>query len=285
MMTSVAKTLEQLSDLIKIKAAIFALPFVITAMVWAADGLPEARAILWILIAAFSGRAAAMAFNEFADREYDAKNPRTRNRLLPTGVVSPAQVVAFVIGMSALFIFSAAMLNRLTLLLSPVALFILLGYSFINKITYSHPFVGLGQSVGPVGAWIGIRGELDLPAVLLGLGVLLWGTGFDAYYDIQDLEFDQEHGYSSIPVRFGIPATLRFARFIHALMVAALVPLYFLLDLNFLYLIGLTLIAALLVYEHWIIDPRDFTTIRRAFQRVNGAISLVFMTFSIAAIF
>ena len=191
---------------------VFALPFALLAAVLAARGVPDGRTLLWILVAMVGARSAAMSFNRIVDRRIDAKNPRTARREIPAGVVSPAAAAFFCAGSAALFVLAAAQLNRLCLALSPVALAIVLGYSYAKRVTpFSHLFLGLALAVAPVGAWVAVTGNFALPPILLGFAVLFWVAGFDVIYSLQDEEFDRAEGLRSIPARFGAARALQIA--------------------------------------------------------------------------
>src|SRR5258708_31220222 len=210
--------------MIKIEHTLFALPFAFLGAVLAANGLPSPRQLFWIVLAMVGARSAAMAFNRIADRSFDARNPRTATRALPAGLLSVGFVWIFTIVAAALFLFSAAMLNRLTLVLAPVALVSVLLYSFTKRWTQlSHLVLGWSLSIAPTGAWIAVRGNLaSAVPLLLSLVVLLWTAGFDVLYACQDYDFDLKAGLYSIPKRFGIPRSLLIARLFHVGAFAAL---------------------------------------------------------------
>src|SRR5882724_5267202 len=214
-------------EMIKIEHTLFALPFAFLGAVLAANGIPSARQILWITLAMVGARSTAMAFNRIADREYDARNPRTSMRAIPAGVLSVGFVVVFTICGAGLFLFASSMLNRLTLLLSPVALASIVLYSYTKRWTLlSHLVLGWCLAIAPTGAWIAVRGSTDSPApLLLSLMVMLWTAGFDVLYACQDYEFDRAERLRSVPARFGIARSLWVARALHAGAFAALVAL------------------------------------------------------------
>src|SRR5436853_3197683 len=216
--------------MIKIEHTLFALPFAFLGAVLAADGVPTLRQFLWITLAMVGARSCAMAFNRIADREIDARNPRTQSRAIPAGALSVKFVWAFTIISAALFFTAAAMLNRLTLILAPVALFSILLYSYTKRWTFaSHLVLGWCLAIAPTGAWVAVRGAIDSPVpLLLSLVVLLWTAGFDVLYACQDYDFDLREGLYSIPARVGIARSLWISRALHAGAFAALVALYFL---------------------------------------------------------
>src|SRR5437667_6495302 len=200
--------------MIKIEHTLFALPFAFLGAILAANGLPSPKQILWITLAMVGARSTAMAFNRIADRQYDARNPRTRMRAIPAGLLSTAFVWAFTLLSAVLFFIAAAMLNRLTLILAPVALASVVFYSFTKRWTMlSHLVLGWCLSIAPTGAWTAVRGVIDSPVpLLLSVVVLLWTAGFDVLYACQDYDFDRGEGLHSIPVHFCISCWLWIAR-------------------------------------------------------------------------
>lgn len=268
--------------MIKIEHTLFALPFAFLGAVLAARGLPSLRQVLWITLAMVGARSTAMAFNRIVDRDYDARNERTSMRAIPAGLLSVSFVWAFTIIAAALFFLSAAMLNRLTLLLAPVALASVVVYSFTKRWTLlSHIVLGWCLSIAPTGAWIAIRGTIDSPLpLLLSLTVLLWTAGFDILYSAQDFEFDRSEGLHSIPARFGIHRSLWIARGLHAGAFAALVALYLNAQLGPVALIGIFATGALLVYQHTLVRADDLSRLNAAFFTTNAFVSVIlFVTF------
>lgn len=274
-------------EMIKIEHTLFALPFAFLGAVLAANGLPSARQIVWITAAMVGARSTAMAFNRIADREYDARNPRTSNRALPAGLLSVGFVWAFTLVSASLFLLAAAMLNRLTLWLAPVALASIVLYSFSKRWTLlSHLLLGWCLSIAPTGAWIAVRGALDSPVpLLLSLVVMLWTAGFDVLYACQDYEFDVQAGLHSIPKQFGIARALLIARGLHIGAFAALVALYWITHLGIFALIGVVATAALLFYQHRLVRSDDLSKLNAAFFTTNAFVSLIlFVTFGGAAL-
>jgi len=274
-------------EMIKIEHTLFALPFAFLGAVLAANGLPSARQLVWITAAMVGARSTAMAFNRIADREYDARNPRTSNRALPAGLLSVGFVWAFTLVSAALFLVAAAMLNRLTLWLAPVALASIVLYSFSKRWTLlSHLLLGWCLSIAPTGAWIAVRGALDSPVpLLLSLVVMLWTAGFDVLYACQDYEFDVQAGLHSIPKQFGIARALLIARGLHIAAFAALVALYWITHLGSFALIGVVATAALLFYQHRLVKSDDLSKLNAAFFTTNAFVSLIlFVTFGGAAL-
>ena len=238
-------------EMIKWEHSIFALPFALCGAMLAASGLPTAHQLLWIVIAMVSARSAAMAFNRLADATIDAANPRTRTRALPAGHLSPAFVTTFVIVSCAIFILAASQLNRLTLWLSPVALAVLLLYSYTKRFTrWSHLVLGFALGIAPAAAWIAVRGSLDPRILLLTAAVTFWVAGFDVLYACQDFDFDRDAGLHSIPRYVGIPSALWIARAFHLIMLLLLVAMIPAFALGKLAIAGLSPSFFCLLYEH-----------------------------------
>jgi 4-hydroxybenzoate polyprenyltransferase len=267
-------------EMIKWEHSIFALPFALTAALLAAGGLPAWRTLGWILVAMVSARSAAMAFNRWADAELDAANPRTSTRAIPAGLLSKQFVLGFTLLAIALFITAAAQLNRLTLLLSPVALLVLLGYSYMKRVTrWSHLVLGLALGVAPAAAWIAVRGTLDPRIVVLTAAVTLWVGGFDVLYACQDFEHDRSAGLFSLPQAIGVPAAFWAARAMHLAMLGLLLWFGLLFHFRAVGWAGIGVVAALLAYEHSIVSPRDLRRLNAAFFTMNGVIATVFLCF------
>jgi 4-hydroxybenzoate polyprenyltransferase len=246
----------------------------------AASGLPTAHQLFWIVIAMLAARSAAMAFNRLADAAIDAANPRTSTRALPAGHLSPAFVATFVVVSCAIFILAAAQLNRLTLWLSPVALAVLLLYSYTKRFTrWSHLVLGFSLGIAPAAAWIAVRGSLDPRILILTAAVTFWVAGFDILYSCQDFDFDRHAGLHSIPRHLGIPRALWITRAFHLIMLLLLLALLPAFALGKLALVGVAAVALLLLYEHSLVKPNDLSRLNAAFFTMNGVISVVFATF------
>ncbi len=268
--------------MIKFEHTLFALPFAFTGALLAARGVPTLKAILWITAAMFGARSAAMGFNRWADRKFDAANPRTRTRALPLGLVTPGQVILFTVASSALLVFAAYMLNPLAFYLSPVALAIVFFYSYTKRFSYlSHLFLGLAISGAPLGAWIAVVGRLDAPALVLGLAVVFWLMGFDTLYALQDMEFDRKAGLYSIPQRFGIRRSLWISRAAHTVTMASLFWLGSLLSLGRFYYSGVVISLVLIIYEHTLVRENDLSKLNFAFFNMNGYISMTIFFFTL----
>ncbi len=266
--------------MIKWEHSIFALPFALCGAMLAASGLPTAHQLLWIVIAMLAARSAAMAFNRLADATIDAANPRTRTRALPARQLSPTFVTTFVIVSCAIFILAASQLNRLTLWLSPVALAVLLLYSYTKRFTrLSHLVLGFALGIAPSAAWIAVRGSLDPRILLLTAAVTFWVAGFDILYACQDFDFDRDTGLHSIPRHIGVPAALWIARAFHLIMLILLVALLPAFALGKLALAGVIAVLLLLLYEHSLVKPNDLSKLNAAFFTMNGVISVVFALF------
>jgi 4-hydroxybenzoate polyprenyltransferase len=274
-------------EMIKIEHTLFALPFAFLGAVLAANGLPTLRQLLWIVVAMVGARSTAMAFNRLADRRFDARNPRTAMRALPAGLLSVSFVWAFTIASAMLFLLAAAMLNRLTLILAPVALASVLLYSLTKRWTQlSHIVLGWCLSIAPTGAWIAVRGEFGSPVpLLLSLVVLLWTAGFDVLYACQDYDFDRGEGLYSIPARFGIARALWISRGLHAAAFLALVALYLVSGLGPLALIGVAATAALLLYQHRLVKADDLGRLNAAFFTTNAFVSVILLVTFGSAVF
>jgi 4-hydroxybenzoate polyprenyltransferase len=280
--TTTAESIRTTLEMIKIEHTLFALPFALLGAVLAARGLPGVRQLLWITVAMVGARSAAMAFNRIADHRYDAANPRTRGRAIPAGLLSLKFAWAFTIVSAALFFVAAAMLNRLTLLLAPVALASVLLYSYTKRFTsLSHLALGWCLAIAPTGAWIAVRGAIDSPVpLLLSLVVLLWTAGFDVLYACQDYDFDRRAGLRSIPARVGICRALLISRLLHAGAFAALVALYVAATPGALALVGVVATGALLVYQHALVRADDLSRLNAAFFTTNAFVSVIlFITF------
>ena len=267
-------------EMIKWEHSIFALPFALCGAMLAAGGFPSSRQLVWIIVAMIAARSAAMAFNRWADAAIDAVNPRTSARALPAGHLSPAFVVTFVVISSGVFILAASQLNRLSLLLSPVALAVLLLYSYTKRLTrWSHLVLGFALGIAPAAAWIAVRGSLDPRILLLTAAVTFWVGGFDVLYACQDCEFDRQAGLHSVPRFFGIGAALWIARAFHLIMVGLLVALVMVFGLGTLAAGGIVAVILLLLYEHSLVKPNDLSKLNAAFFTMNGVISVLFFVF------
>ncbi len=266
--------------MIKWEHSIFALPFALSAAMLAAGGLPTFSQTVWIIVCMVSARSAAMAFNRLADAQIDAANPRTAARAIPAGVLSGKFVATFVLFFCAVFVLAAAQLNRLTLLLSPVALAVVLLYSYTKRFTrWSHLVLGFALGIAPAAAWIGVRGSLDPRILILTAAVTFWVGGFDVLYACQDIDFDRAYRLNSVPQSFGVPRALTLARVLHIAMLVLLVALVISFGLGKIAIAGLVVVACLLAYEHSLVSSHDLTRMNAAFFTMNGVIAVVFFVF------
>jgi len=263
---------------IRFSHSVFALPFALTGALLAWQQAPFAwRQILWVVVAMVSARSAAMGFNRLVDARMDALNPRTAMREIPRGALRARDATIFVIVSSIVFVFASFQLNRVCGWLSPVALAIVFWYSLAKRYTsYTQAFLGLAMAVAPVGGWLAAGGPISAPEPwLLGLAIGLWVGGFDILYACQDLDFDRAHGLNSIPVRFGIAKSLWISRVMHVATVICMAALAWLLPLGPIYLGGVVLVAALLIYEQSLVSENDLSQVKRAFD-LNGWVGILY---------
>ena len=266
--------------MIKWEHSIFALPFALCGAMLAARGVPSTRHLIWIVVAMVSARSAAMSFNRLADAAIDSANPRTRTRALPAGILTQGFVRVFVISSSAVFVIAAWELNRLAFLLSPVALAVLLLYSYTKRWTrWSHVVLGFALGIAPAAAWIAVRGSLDPRILLLTAAVTFWVGGFDVLYACQDLDFDRSAGLHSIPRYCGVGKSLWIARSFHLVMLLLLISLLMVFSLGKFAAAGVIAVFILLAYEHSLVSERDLSKLNAAFFTMNGVIAVVFFVF------
>ncbi len=266
------------AELVAFPHTVFALPFAFMGMLLGAGGLPTLSELIWITLAMVGARTAAMSFNRIADRSYDAKNPRTSGRPLPSGRMMIGSAVALMAASCGLFLLACWALGPLCLALSPLALGIVLSYSYTKRFTWlTHLYLGLALAVAPVGAWIAVGGPLSPVPVLLAFAVLCWTAGFDLIYSCQDAAFDRNHHLQSIPARFGTAAALHLSSILHVLMVLALIGVAITVPLSGFYLAGVALTAAVLFYEHSIVRPDDLSRVNVAFFTLNGWVAVILL--------
>jgi len=276
----IAHNLRVTLEMIKWEHSVFALPFALCGTMLAARGLPTIHQLAWIIVAMVAARSAAMAFNRLADVSIDAANPRTRTRALPAGTLTPGFVATFVAVACAVFVLAASQLNRLALMLSPVALAIVLLYSYSKRVTrWSHLLLGFALGIAPAAAWIAVRGSFDPRILLLTAAVTFWVGGFDVLYACQDYEFDRSSGLHSIPRYCGIEKSLWIARLFHLLMLGLLISLIPAFGLGKWAMAGVGAVALLLLYEHSLVSHDDLSKLNAAFFTMNGVISVVFCVF------
>jgi 4-hydroxybenzoate polyprenyltransferase len=266
--------------MIKWEHSVFALPFALCGAMLAAGGMPAPAQLGWIVLCMVAARSAAMAFNRLADAQIDAANPRTATRAIPTGLLSQRFVGIFVLASCAVFVLSAAQLNRLTLYLSPVALAVVLLYSYTKRFTrWSHLVLGFALGIAPAAAWIGVRGSLDPRILVLTAAVTFWVGGFDVLYACQDMDFDRANALHSVPQAFGIRRALMLSRLLHGLMLLLLVSLAILFGLGKIALLGVVVVGLLLAYEHSLVSVGNLSKLNAAFFTMNGVIAVVFFAF------
>ncbi len=275
--------IKSLLEMIKFSHTIFAFPFALIGLVVAchtSNTLPSVAQIFWVCIAMIGARSGAMGLNRILDAPIDAKNPRTAMRHIPAGLVSNWEAWLFVIVAFAALITAAYMLNPLCFYLSPIALFFLVLYSYAKRFTaYAHMILGLCLGAAPVGAWIAIRGDVTVSIILIGLAVLLWVSGFDILYALQDLDFDREQGLHSVPVKIGEEGAFYVVKLFHIGMIVLLLLATPGSGLGAIYLVGVGVVAAMLYYEHTLVKPGDLSKMDAAFFTMNGYISVTLFAF------
>jgi 4-hydroxybenzoate polyprenyltransferase len=284
------------ASFVRFSHSVFALPFALAGALLAVQRMhgsdPAAwlagegvRRLIWILVAMVAARSAAMGFNRLADARIDALNPRTANRELPRGAMSTREAVVFIAVASAAFIVAAWQLNPICFALSPVALAIVFWYSLAKRYTtWTQLFLGLAMAVAPVGGWLAVGGRGGWEPWLLAAAIGAWVGGFDVLYACQDLDFDRAHGLRSIPVRFGVPASLAISRTMHVIAVACLVALAFVAPLGRVYLAGVAAVAAMLVYEQSLVHADDLSQVKRAFD-LNGYVGILYLLVLVVALY
>ncbi|WP_309118655.1 UbiA-like polyprenyltransferase [Paenibacillus sp.] len=273
-------------EMIKFEHSIFALPFAYMGAILASialnDSLPSWSDIGWITLAMVGARSAAMGLNRLIDAAIDAENPRTALRAIPAGLLSKKEVLIFIVISFVLLFYAASRLNPLCVWMLPVAVFFLTFYSYTKRFTWlCHVVLGLTIGLGPLGGWIAVTGAFDLIGLVLYATVAFWTAGFDILYACQDTEFDREKGLHSIPSRFGVARALLIARGFHVVTAAGLVAVWWMADLNWIYLIGLAIAYVVLFYEHALVKPNDLSRINTAFMTMNGILSMVMFTFTL----
>lgn len=277
---SILRHVASVLEMIKFQHSVFALPFALAAMIVAEKGWPSAWTLCWIVAACVFARSAAMAFNRLADVAFDAENPRTQMRALVTGAVTRRFTVVFIVASVAGFLLSAGMLNPLCLALSPLALVVLLGYSYVKRFSnLTHFVLGVALAIAPVGAWLAVTGDLSGLAapITLGAAVALWTAGFDIIYACQDIEFDHAAGLRSLPSRLGARRALWVSTGAHVLTGALLFAFWALAGLGWGTFVASLAISLLLIVEHLIVSPRDLSRVDAAFFTINGVVSFVFL--------
>lgn len=272
-------------EFIRFSHTVFALPFALAAVVVAARGWPGGRTLVLVLVAMICARTSAMGFNRIVDRHFDAQNPRTRNRHLPAGTITLRGAWTLTLVSAVLFVAAAWAINSLCGWLSPVALAVIWFYSLTKRFTdFSHLFLGAALGLAPLGGWLAVTGRWDWAPLVLALAVVCWLTGFDIIYATQDYEFDKAAGLHSLPVRWGIAGSLRFAMVAHVVMTGLLAVFGWLTKLSWPYFVGVVVIAGCLAVEHRLAQRRDPVSLNLAFFRMNAVISVLFLVATIAGV-
>jgi 4-hydroxybenzoate polyprenyltransferase len=289
-------TVKKYLSLVKFSHTIFAMPFAMIGFFLGTKQPIQSQTIglnwsvqtwsLWqilslkfflVLVCMVTARSAAMAFNRYLDRSFDAKNPRTAIREIPKGIISPSSALQFVILSSTLFVLAALCINPICFFLSPVALFVILFYSFTKRFTaLCHLVLGLGLSLAPIGAYLAVTGHFNLLPVFFSLAVIFWVSGFDIIYALQDIDFDQSQNLYSIPSLLGIKNALKLSEFLHVLSAAAVITAGFYGEFHWLYWVGILVFCGMLIYQHAIVKPNDLSKVNIAFMTANGIASVVF---------
>ncbi len=288
-------TVKNYLSLIKFSHTIFAMPFALIGFVLGVIHHEAENTIsdpwywryggkfLLVLVCMVTARSAAMAFNRYLDRQFDAKNPRTATREIPAGIISPANALAFTIGACLIFMIATFFINHLCLYLSPVALFVILFYSYTKRFTaLCHLVLGVGLSLAPIGAYLAVTGSFDWLPILFSLAVVFWVSGFDIIFALQDIAFDQSQQLYSIPAKLGTAKGLRVSEWLHVISATCVIAAGFYGHFHFLYWIGVALFIGMLVYQHSIVKPNDLSKLNIAFMTANGIASVVFSVFVIA---
>jgi len=272
--------LKTLLQFIRFEHTIFSLTFAYAGAMLAYGGIIPLEKFFWITLALFGARSAAIVLADLVDREIDAKNPRTKDRFLPSGKVSVEEAKSIIIMSYLLLFFSAYQLNFLCFILSPIPVLIALAYPYSKRYTsLAHILLGMNLAFAPFGGWIAITASIELPALILAAAVTFWVAGFDVIYSCQDIEFDRKFGQHSIPARFGTKNGLLISSLFHALMILLLLSIFVILKLGIFYLTGIAIIAALLIYEHLIVGPQSLEKVPVAFFNINAAVSVSIFVF------
>lgn len=274
------KKIRYIGEAIMFRHSIFSLPFAFIAAFAASKGTPKLYHLFWITVAMFGARNAANALNRVIDAAIDEKNPRTRERHVPAGILSKKELLAFSAFCLALLVLSAFMLNPLCVKLLPLAGFLLVFYSYTKRFTWGcHLFLGLASSAAPVGSWIAVTGRMEFPALVLGAVYGLWVAGFDIIYGTLDVDFDRKNGIHSIPADFGIEKALKISQGFHVISVLFLLWFWRLMHLGPLFFAGILVVSILLYYEHSIVSPTNLTHAKVASYNVNEVVGITLFLF------
>lgn len=272
--------------MIKFEHTVFALPFAFMGALLGSvaihQHLPSWAEIGWVLLAMFGARSAAMGLNRLIDRVSDAKNPRTANRAIPAGLLKIGEVVLFILCSFALLFWAAAELNPLAMKLLPIAVFMLVFYSYTKRFTWlCHVVLGITIALAPLGGWVAVAGKVDATALVFYVTIIFWIAGFDIIYSCQDVEFDTKEGLHSIPVRFGVAKSLKIAQAFHIVTAIGFIALLLMSDLGWWYIAGMIIAYLILFYEHHIVSPGDLSRLQTAFFTMNGVLSIVVFSFTL----
>ncbi|WP_334071587.1 UbiA-like polyprenyltransferase [Paenibacillus sp. A14] len=273
-------------QMIKFEHTVFALPFAFMGALLGSVAihhrLPSWAEIGWVLLAMFGARSAAMGLNRLIDRVSDAKNPRTANRAIPAGLLKIGEVVVFIICSFALLFWAAAELNPLAMKLLPIAVFMLVIYSYTKRFTWlCHVVLGITIALAPLGGWVAVAGKVDATAMVFFATIIFWVAGFDIIYSCQDVEFDTKEGLHSIPVRFGVAKSLKIAQAFHIFTAIGFIALLLMSDLGWWYIAGMIIAYLILFYEHHIVSPGDLSRLQTSFFTMNGVLSIVVFSFTL----
>ncbi len=278
----VLKRIKTYGELVMFSHTLFSLPFALISMIWAAKGIPSLETVFWILVALISARNGANALNRIVDKDIDKKNPRTANRHMPKGIVKEYEAWGIVMFCFAIFILAAYKLNPLCFKLTPVAFLLFFIYSYTKRFTWAcHIVLGVACAGAPVGAWLAVTGQFAFTPFILAAVVTLWVAVFDIIYGTQDIDFDRQNGLFSIPARFGFDLALVISSIFHIIMILLLFSLYFIMDMGWIYLVGIVISALLLILEHYMVSPSNEKKMKIASYNINQIVSMLIMVFSL----
>ena len=279
-------------SLVKFSHTIFAMPFALIGFVLGLrnhfiqqTSVDHVGSIFFlVLVCMVTARSTAMAFNRYLDRHFDKLNPRTAIREIPAGIIKAEKALIFIGINMAVFIIATYFINAICFYLSPVALFVILFYSYTKRFTYlCHLVLGIGLSLAPIGAYLAVTGSFDVLPLLFSFAVIFWVSGFDIIYALQDIDFDQSQSLYSIPSQWGLKQSLSISRVLHVLSAGFVIAAYFVGGFHFLYLFGLLIFIGMLIYQQSIVKPHDLSKVNLAFMTANGIASIVFSVFVIGA--
>ncbi len=273
-------------EMIKFEHTVFALPFAYMGALLGSmtvnGHLPSWSQIGWVTLAMVGARTAAMSLNRVIDKAIDARNPRTKNRAIPAGLISSAEVILFIVASFALLIWASSQLNPLCVKLLPIAVFFLVFYSYTKRFTWlCHIILGLTIALAPLGGWVAVTGRIDWISIVFYLTVACWTAGFDVIYACQDVEYDRSAGLYSIPARFGIAKALIISRALHVMTAVGFAALYLITDLSWVFFAGLIIAYVILYYEHHLVKPHDLSKLDTAFFTMNGILSMLVFVFTL----